>query len=103
MVLGFKDDMAIRILQIMSFIPFLYTANNIIGVQTMINLDYKKEYSRIVLLGTLVSLFVSYLLTKEFRIIGASYAILFTEVLLLIMLAFQLILILIKLDAKTSK
>lgn len=103
MVLGFKDDMAIRILQIMSFIPFLYTANNIIGVQTMINLDYKKEYSRIVLLGTLVSLFVSYLLTKEFEIIGASYAILFTEILLLIMLAFQLIIILIKFGAKRSK
>ena len=46
----------------MAIIPFTYTVSNLLGVQTLINLGYKKEYGLIIITITTLSMAFAYIL-----------------------------------------
>lgn len=50
LLLGSQYEDSIIPLRLMAIIPFVVALSNIMGVQTMLNLDYGREYSLIVLI-----------------------------------------------------
>lgn len=66
-LLGDQYHKSIILLQIMAFLPFVISLSNIFGIQTMINLDYKKEFSIFVLITALFGVGLSILLIQCMR------------------------------------
>ena len=67
----------------MAIIPFTYTVSNLLGVQTLINLGYKKEYGLIIITITTLSMAFAYILILNYKLVGASLTMVITEILIL--------------------
>lgn len=86
LLLGENFRRSIVLLQIMAFLPFLISLSNIFGIQTMLNLGYKKEFSFFVLITAVVALVSSIILIPFYGEIGASVSLLIGELLITIIL-----------------
>ena len=78
-VLGDQYSHSIIILRIISFLPFIIVLSNIAGVQTMLNLNFKKDFAKILIISSLINLVLSFILVPIFYEIGTSVVLLFTE------------------------
>ena len=67
----------------MAIIPFTYSISNILGVQTLLNLGYKKEYGLIIITITTLSIAIAYILILSYKLVGASLTMVITEILIL--------------------
>ena len=80
------------LLKIMSFVPLIFTLCNILGVQAMLNLDYGREYSLIIIIISFFNLMLASVFIFFYKSIGAALSILITQILILISLVLFLIL-----------
>lgn len=80
LVLGKNFIPSTTVLQIITWSVFIIFLSNVTGVQTMLNLNYKKAFSRIILFASLTNLFLSFLLVPYFFEIGTSVSVLITEI-----------------------
>lgn len=87
LLLGAQYQQSVLILEIMAFLPFIITLSNILGIQTMLNLGYKKEFSIFVMITAISGVVLALLLTPLYKEIGLSVAILFVEILITAMLS----------------
>lgn len=76
---GYDYEQAISILRWMSFLPFIIVLSNIFGVQTMLVHNYKKEFSRILVISGVTNLIIIYPLIRLFSGDGAAISLLITE------------------------
>ncbi|WP_207626748.1 flippase [Parendozoicomonas haliclonae] len=90
-MLGWQYAESILLLKIMAFLPFIICLSNIFGIQTMLNLGYKKEFSVFVVIGAALGMILIFCLTPIYAAVGVSVSILLVEMLITIMLGIFLI------------
>jgi PST family polysaccharide transporter len=76
---------AIGVLRILCFLPVALGLSNLLGVQTMVNLNMDKPYSRIIVLGSVFGVALNLWLAREFNYIGGAWALLLTEILIVVL------------------
>jgi O-antigen/teichoic acid export membrane protein len=60
-------------LQILAFVPLFIALNNFLGMFVMLNLRMDKAYFKITLIGVIIGLLLSWMLSKSFGHVGASW------------------------------
>ena len=78
---------AIMYVKIMSPLPFIIAASNLLGIQALINLGYKKEFNFIVTSAAICGVVMSVLVTIEWGAMGMAFSILILETLITVALA----------------
>lgn len=81
LVLGNQYTNSIIVVQILSFLPFIIGLSNILGIQTMLTFNYKKEFSKIIITSSILNLVIAFIMVNVMSYIGISLSVLFTEVL----------------------
>lgn len=79
-LIGQQYKQSIIILKIMSFLPLIVALSNIYGIQTMLNLGYKKAFSYILVAAAVLGLGLSLLLVPRYEGFGTATALLVVEV-----------------------
>ncbi len=64
----------------MAFLPFIVGLSNIFGIQTMLTFDYKRAFSNILIIASIVDLLLAIILVPIYHHIGISFAALITEI-----------------------
>ncbi|MEB7713075.1 flippase [Kluyvera cryocrescens] len=77
---------SIDVLRIMAFVPFIVMLSNIFGVQTMLPLNYKKQFSMILIIGAVFNLCLIFPLTILYSQNGAALSLLSTEILVTVLM-----------------
>lgn len=72
---------SIIVLQILSFIPLMVGLSNIFGIQTMLTFNYKRAFSSITIVSSLLNIILALILVPIYQEIGTSVAFLVTETL----------------------
>jgi O-antigen/teichoic acid export membrane protein len=85
---GFEDS--IPVLRCLSPLPFVVALSGVFGIQTMLPLGMKREFTRIVVASGLVNLVLLAALAPKFGAMGAAAAVLITETLVTIAMAWAL-------------
>lgn len=76
---GYGSYQTILMLRVMAFLPFLGVLSNIFGVQAMLNLGYKVEFTKILMTAAFFGVFGSFVFIPRFGGDGASYVLLAVE------------------------
>lgn len=79
LVLGSKFTMAVPIVQWLAALPFLVGISNVLGIQMMLPLGMKREFSRIIALSGIVNIFLLFPLSHYFGAVGAAFSVVMTE------------------------
>ncbi len=74
---GYEES--VTVLRWMAFLPFVIILSNIFGVQTMLTHDYKKQFSRILILSGVFNLLIIFPLIIHYSETGAAISLLITE------------------------
>ena len=82
---GFEES--IFIFRVLCFIPLVSSLSNLLGVQTMVNLDMDRPYFFILVIGAAFEVIVGFFAVKNYSYLGASWSWLSTEVLITLILA----------------
>lgn len=77
---GTQYTESIQLIRILSFLPFIVSLSNIFGVQTMLTLNYKKAFSKIIILGSIINITMALLLTPLYTDVGISISFIITEI-----------------------
>jgi PST family polysaccharide transporter len=78
-VLGNGYEPSVNVFRIILFLPLIILLSNIYGIQVMLNLNYKKEFFRIILFAGIVNLILSFILVPFYFEIGTAIAVVTTE------------------------
>lgn len=78
-VLGKQYHNSILLLKIMAFLPFLITLSNLTGVQVMLNLGYKRLFSKILLSAAILGMIMNIILVPKYQSVGSALVVLFIE------------------------
>ncbi|MCL1090118.1 flippase [Shewanella profunda] len=70
---------ASTVLRVLSVLPVIIGLSNIFGIQTLLVHGYKKEFSKILLLSGLISIFTLLPLCYLFASVGAAFSVVITE------------------------
>jgi len=79
LILGNRYYNSILVLRIIAFLPTIIFLSNLLGIQGMINLGFKKNFTRIIVLASVVNLILSFTLVPRYFEIGTAFAVLITE------------------------
>jgi PST family polysaccharide transporter len=79
LLLGYQYEESIVVLRIISFLPFLILLSNIYGIQTMLNIGYKKEFTIIIALAAVINILISLIVVPIYFQIGTASSVLITE------------------------
>jgi PST family polysaccharide transporter len=79
LVLGDEYFESIIILQLIVWLPLLSTLSSIFGIQTMLPFGYKKEFSSILIKGSVLNLFLALILVYNYAHIGSAVTLLIVE------------------------
>lgn len=79
-VMGPGYEESITVLRIIGFLPLAIGLSNVFGIQTMLTLGMKREFSRIVLFSGLLNIILLVPLAWAYGATGAAVAVLITEI-----------------------
>jgi PST family polysaccharide transporter len=79
LLLGYQYEESIIVLRIISFLPFLILLSNIYGIQTMLNIGYKKEFTIFITLAAVINLIISLIIVPIYFEIGTAFSVVITE------------------------
>ena len=79
-LLGPKYHESVVVLKILAFLPFIITLSNIFGIQTMLTLNYKKEFSSILILASIINIILALIMVPILKHIGISLSVLLSEI-----------------------
>jgi PST family polysaccharide transporter len=71
---------AITILRILSFVPLIIAISDLLGIQTMINLNMDKPFFKITLMGAIMGLILNFFLSRQFGAQGTAWAWVLSEI-----------------------
>ncbi|MCE9950347.1 flippase [Hafnia paralvei] len=77
---GEKYEASVSVLRWMAFLPFVISLSNIFGVQTMLTHNYKKEFSRILIICGVFNLIIIFPFVHFLKQDGAAISVLLTEI-----------------------
>jgi PST family polysaccharide transporter len=77
---GNEYSKSIYILQIIALLPFIIYLSNMFGIQGLLNFEKKKEFTLVIILGSIISIVLSFLLVPTFASYGSAISVLATEV-----------------------
>jgi PST family polysaccharide transporter len=86
LIFGSSYSQSIPVLRIMAFVPFLAAMSTLLGTQTMLTFDLKKEFSRILVSAGAVNIVLTFILAGRYQHIGVALSVLFTEALVVSMM-----------------
>lgn len=89
-VLGKEYVSSIIVLRILAFIPFAVALSNAFGVQIMLNFDLKKHFTNILIIAGCFNIIICVVLVLLYGLIGVSSAVLITEVLITVVMFWDL-------------
>jgi PST family polysaccharide transporter len=78
-VMGGEYPESILVLRIMSFLPFILGINSVLGLQVMLPLEYKKQFSYIFITAGALNTLLAFILVPLFKDIGIAVAVVVTE------------------------
>ncbi len=79
-VLGSQFTESVRVIRLLSFLPFIVALSNIFGIQTMLNFGLKKTFTKILTSSAVVNIVLALILAPSLHHIGISLSVLITEV-----------------------
>ncbi len=85
-LLGDKYKGSVEILKILAFIPFIITLSNLFGIQGLLNLGYRKEFTLLVAICAIFGISLTVILTKLYLSYGTAIALLMSEILIALLL-----------------
>ena len=71
---------ATAVLRILSFVPLIIAMSDLLGIQTMINLDMDKPFFKITFIGAIFGLFLNFALSKYYGAEGTAWAWVLSEI-----------------------
>jgi len=80
LLVGKEYPKSIYVLQIIAFLPFIIFLSNMFGIQGLLNLGKKKEFTSIIILGSVISIALSFLLVPYYASYGSAFSVLVTEI-----------------------
>lgn len=80
MIFGSNYASSVPILQILSVIPLAVSLSTIFGIQTMLTFNYKKAFTKIVLIGGILDIILGIILITLMNEIGISISFAITEI-----------------------
>ena len=98
LIFGIEFQQSIVLLRILSIVPFLVSVSNVLGIQIMLNIDLKKEFTAAVSSISIIGLCLTYVLINNYGMIGAAISVVIIEA--IVALTFYIIL---KQKLSTSK
>lgn len=90
LILGLEYQNSILVVKILAIMPFLIGLSNLFGIQTMLNFGRKKEFSKIVIIGSIINLIVSFVLVPLYEEVGTAISILIVEIYITLALFYYL-------------
>jgi PST family polysaccharide transporter len=78
--LGDQYSQSIKLLRVMAFLPFIVALSNILGIQTMLNLGYKKAFSNILVSASFLAIGLSVVLVPIYQGLGTAMTLVTVEV-----------------------
>jgi PST family polysaccharide transporter len=79
LLLGKQYQQSIIVLKIISFLPLIVAMSNIYGIQIMLNLGYKKMFSRIISIAAFLAITLSLVLVPIYAELGTAITLLIVE------------------------
>lgn len=79
LLLGNSYIESVKVLRILSLLPFIVGLSNVFGIQTMLTLNYKKAFSNILISAGILNTILVLLLCPSLKHIGSSLSFLITE------------------------
>ncbi|MFA5806142.1 MAG: flippase [Melioribacteraceae bacterium] len=76
---GNEYSKSIYVLQIIALLPFIIYLSNMFGIQGLLNYGKKKEFTAIIILGSVISIVLSFLLVPAYASYGSAFSVLATE------------------------
>lgn len=86
LLLGSKYSDSVIVLRIMAFIPFIVGMSNVLGLQTMIPFGMKKQFSRILIVGSIVDILLIFLFVPKHGYIASACCVVMTEVMVTLLM-----------------
>ncbi|AEE14483.1 polysaccharide biosynthesis protein [Thermodesulfobium narugense DSM 14796] len=80
LIFGKDYQNSISVFRILSFLPFIITLGTILGTLTMVNFGYKKIFTQIIMIGSIINIFLSLILVPIFKDVGTAYSVVITEI-----------------------
>ncbi|MFA6597905.1 MAG: flippase [Ignavibacteriaceae bacterium] len=77
---GNNYSKSIYVLQIIALLPFIIYLSNMFGIQGLLNFGKKKEFTAVIILGSAISIVLSFLFVPLHGSIGSAFSILATEI-----------------------
>ena len=87
---GSQFNESVILIQIMAFLPFIIALGNIFGTQTMLTFNYKKAFSRIIIIAGVINIILALVLTPLFKAVGVSAVVVITELFVTITMYYYL-------------
>ena len=79
LLLGEQYSESIEILRIMSVLPCLIALSNVFGIQTMVVFSRNKPFTLILVLGSILSFILSFILVPTYQAVGSAYSVVIVE------------------------
>ncbi|NNV08005.1 flippase [Geobacillus sp. C56-T2] len=77
--LGGHYKPSVIVLEILSFLPFVIGLSNILGIQTMLTLGYKKAFSNILMLASALNISLAFFLVPIWQHVGTAIGVVISE------------------------
>jgi polysaccharide transporter, PST family len=90
LVLGSKYEESVLVLRILSFLPLMIGLSNVFGVQTMLTFGYKRAFSFILILSSIVNILVAFILVPIYLHNGTAAGVMLTETIVTLLMAIYL-------------
>ncbi|WP_321422170.1 flippase [uncultured Methanobacterium sp.] len=87
---GPEFNESVILIQIMAFLPFIIALSNIFGIQTMLPFNYKKAFSKIIIIAGVINIILALILSPVFKALGVSVAVVITEIFVTIVMYYYL-------------
>jgi PST family polysaccharide transporter len=78
--LGPQYTGSVIVLRILAFLPFIIGLSNVFGIQTMLTLNFKKAFSKILISASFLNLVLAFILVPSLKHIGISISVLISEI-----------------------